>query len=76
MWLFANIAGLVTRARAEGGTCLKTAAAVVETGDLSVVVKTIWKGDETDRERLIKKVMSVPFASKHILTHCRKQSYS
>ncbi|MCJ1476807.1 Exocyst complex component 4 [Lambiella insularis] len=47
--------GLVTRARAEGGTCLKTAAAVVETGDLSVIVKTIWKGDETDRERLIEK---------------------
>ncbi|MCJ1394198.1 Exocyst complex component 4 [Xylographa bjoerkii] len=47
--------GLVSRARAEGGTCLKTAAAVVETGDISVVVKTIWDGDETDRERLMQK---------------------
>ena len=48
--------GLVSRARPEGGPCLKTAAAVVESGDLSVVVRTIWDGDDSDRERLIQKV--------------------
>ena len=46
---------LVTRIRAEGGTCLKTAAAVVEAGDLSVIVKSIWSGDDADRERLLQK---------------------
>ena len=51
-----TVLGLVSRARAEGGTCLKTAAAMVDTGDLSVVVKTIWDGDETARERLMQKV--------------------
>ena len=50
------MSGLVTRPRPEGGTCLKTAAAVVESGDLSVVVKTIWNGDDSDRERLMQKV--------------------
>lgn len=49
---------LVSRARAEGGACLKPAAALVDSGDLAVIVKTIWSGDDADRERLLQKVPS------------------
>lgn len=49
---------LVTRARAEGAACLKPAAAWVDSGDLTVIVKTIWNGDDADRERLLQKVPS------------------
>ncbi|MCJ1247248.1 Exocyst complex component 4 [Trapelia coarctata] len=45
----------ISRARAEGGTSLKPAAALVDTGDLAVIVKTIWDGDDADRERLLQK---------------------
>jgi len=51
-----TVSALVTRARAEGGTPLKPAAALVDTGDLAVIVKTIWNGDDADRERLLQKV--------------------
>jgi len=64
---------LVTRARAEGGTCLKPAAALVDSGDLAVVVKTIWSGDDADRERLLQKVPSnlhaIPMCQRCILTY-------
>jgi exocyst complex component 4 len=49
---------LVTRARVEGAACLKPAAAWVDSGDLAVIVKTIWNGDDADRERLLQKVPS------------------
>ena len=55
--------GLVTRVRPEGGTCLKTAAAAVENGDISVIVKTIWGGSDTDHERLMQKVELINFLS-------------
>ena len=47
---------LVTRSHAENGVHLKRAASLIENGDLAVVVKTIWQGDESDRERLMQKV--------------------
>ena len=51
-----TIIALVSRIQPEGGTRLKPAAAIVSTGDLEVVVRTIWQGDDSDRERLIRKV--------------------
>ena len=47
---------LVTRSHAENGVHFKRAASLIESGDLAVVVKTIWQGDESDRERLVQKV--------------------
>ena len=54
VWLIS--VALVTRAQVEGGTRLKTAAALTASGDLGVVVRTIWQGDGSDRERLMQKV--------------------
>lgn len=70
---------LVSRARAEGGTSLKPAAALVETGDLAVVVKTIWNGDGTDRERLLQKVLSISHAKlmrkRYVLIHQQEADF-
>ena len=54
------MAGLVSRVLAEGGTSLKPAAAIAKTGDLEVVVRTIWQGEDSDRDRLRRKVIMIP----------------
>ena len=57
---------LVTRSHAENGLHFKRAASLIESGDLAVVVKTIWQGDESDRERLMQKVNLISLA---IISH-------
>ena len=54
------LAALVSRMAAEGGNILKPAAAIIKTGDLEIVIRTIWQGDGSDRERLRKKVGTLP----------------
>ena len=44
---------LVMRVRDDGGIEPKRAAAVLDSSDLSVVVRTIWNADGLDRERLL-----------------------
>jgi hypothetical protein len=44
------------RAQADGSISLKPAVAIMEAGDLSIVVQTIWNGEESDRARLMQKV--------------------
>ena len=48
---------LVSRLQSEGEKRLKPAADIVSSGDLGVVVRTIWQGDDSDRERLKQKVL-------------------
>ena len=54
---------LVTRSHAEDGVHLKRAASLTDSGDFSVVVKTIWQGDDSDRERLRQKEVELLIAN-------------
>ena len=65
MYIMLTCEALVTRSHAENGVHFKRAASLIENGDLAVVVKTIWQGDESDRERLMQKVdlISLPIIS-------------
>ena len=56
---------MVTRAQADGGLSLKTAAAMIEEGDIEITVKSLWNDDKSEEMDPIQKVQSILTLSFH-----------